>query len=129
MYCGGKGDTGNSIAPVLLDADDIINDPEIVCRLAKLLGLDESSVQYSWTPRTDKDAFYLKKAFMQTLNASSGVQKDKTSASLDIEDEIRKWKGEFGESLGQLIENCVSAAMPDYEYLRSKRFQSGCVLF
>ncbi|GIJ91123.1 hypothetical protein Asppvi_010088 [Aspergillus pseudoviridinutans] len=129
MYCGHKGDTANSIAPVLLDADDIINDPEIVCRLAKLLGLDESSVQYSWTPRTDKDAFYLKKAFMQTLNASSGVQKDKTSASLDIGDEIRKWKVEFGESLGELIENCVSEAMPDYEYLKSKRLQSGCVLF
>ncbi|KAF4219337.1 hypothetical protein CNMCM8980_003068 [Aspergillus fumigatiaffinis] len=115
-----KGDT--NIVPVLLDADDYISDPEIVRRLARELGLDESSVQCSWSPRTHQGVDYFLRVWRETVDSSRGVRKDKMVRNLDIGDEYMKWKAEFGDSVAHMLLDCVMNAMPDYHYLRSKRF-------
>ncbi|GIC93161.1 uncharacterized protein Aud_009643 [Aspergillus udagawae] len=111
-----------NMVPVLLDADDYINDPEIVRHLARELELDESSVQCSWSPRSYEGADYFLTVWRDTLDSSRGVLKDKMARNLDIGYEYMKWKAEFGESVAHMLLDCVMNAMPDYHYLRSKRF-------
>lgn len=56
-----------------------------------------------------------------TLFASTGILKEKTSQNLTLEEEVSKWKVEFGESEGSQLEGWVKDAMPDYEYLWRNR--------
>jgi hypothetical protein len=63
----------------------------------------------------------LTKAMLSSVFASSGVTKGKTATNLDINVEAKVCKVEFGESQGEEMERLVREAMPDYEFLRSKR--------
>jgi hypothetical protein len=115
---------GDAIWPIILDADDIINHPEIVVQLCEIIGLDRTKLRFSWDPATEAELNQmhgLEKVMLSSIFASSGVMKDKTAIDLDIGVEAEKWRLEFGESQGEEIERCVAAAMPDYEFLRSKQ--------
>jgi hypothetical protein len=47
--------SGGSIQPILLDADDVINEPDVIVRLVEMTGLDLSKLQYTWnSTRLDK---------------------------------------------------------------------------
>jgi hypothetical protein len=58
---------------------------------------------------------------LSTLLGSTGVIKDKTPTVVDVAAEAKQWKEEFGEELAYMLETTVRDAMPDYEYLRSRR--------
>ena len=60
---------------------------------------------------------------LSTLSASTGIVEGKTSNDLDIDKEVKKWKVEFEEEGGAHIEKWVRDAMPDYEYLKSRRLR------
>jgi hypothetical protein len=60
---------------------------------------------------------------LSTLIASDSIQKDMSAANINIDEEARKWKEEFGESHAQKIEKWVRDAMPDYEYLKERRMR------
>jgi hypothetical protein len=112
--------------PIILDADDIMLEPEVVRRYSDILGLDQSKLKFSWQPASTEALDKMSKAekrMRSTIAASAGIVKDKTSIGLDIAEEAAKWKIEFGEQEGQRIENWVRAAMPDYEYMRGKRLR------
>ncbi|KAL5364196.1 hypothetical protein BJX96DRAFT_130140 [Aspergillus floccosus] len=108
--------------PLVLDADDYINRPELVSRLADVLGLDADRVQYTWSPRRDHLLSPISRVWKGTVASSSGVRKDKAAGDVDIQEESKKWEAEFGESRAEMLRNCVVYAMADYEYLKSKRF-------
>lgn len=125
---GKTGDAENQSEtwPIVLDADDVINTPEVVTKLAELVGLDKESLRFSWEksplPSGDKHAERGKR-MLSTVSESTGVIKGKAANGLDIDVEAKKWKEEFGEEDGSMIEGYVRRTMPDYEYLLEKRLR------
>lgn len=112
--------------PIVLDADDIMTEPGVLLRLCEITGLDSSKLRFSWE-QADKEKIdslpHTEKRMLSSLLASSGIDKSKTSANLNIGTEAKKWREEFGEEQGAKMEKYVRDAMPDYEYLRSKRLR------
>ncbi|PKY02348.1 hypothetical protein P168DRAFT_240372 [Aspergillus campestris IBT 28561] len=113
----------NTKGPILLDSFDLINDSRLVVVLAEELGLDRSKVQFSWDSDSYPCADRMKRVFRRTLNASTGVIKDRAIVDSNMVVLEQKWKEEFGDELGDVISDCVRDAMPDYEYLRDKRLR------
>jgi hypothetical protein len=114
--------------PLVIDADDIINEPEVIIRLCEIVGLDANQLQYAWAPATAEEvaAKYSSPShqrMMSTLLASDGIVKNKTWEGLDIDSEAKKWRAEFGEEKGGMMERLVRKAMPDYEYMLAKRLR------
>lgn len=112
--------------PIILDADDVMTEPGVVIRLSEIIGLDPSKLQFSWE-RTPKESVENMppdtQRMLSSLLASSGIDKSKVSANLNIETEAKKWREEFGEEGGAKIEKFVRDAMPDYEYMKAKRLR------
>ncbi|KAJ5818908.1 hypothetical protein N7474_004499 [Penicillium riverlandense] len=115
--------------PLVLDAYDVIHNPEAVQKFCERVGLDPSEVQYEWNDKNAEAALakmserdrVAQSIMLSTLHASKGVVKDKTPANVDIAAEAEKWKAEFGEEASQIIEKAVRDSMPDYEYLKARR--------
>lgn len=115
----------SDLFPVVLDADDVINEPRVVKKFAETIGLDIDQLRFTWgveDEEVSEDPKSKMKARMRnTLNASTGIKKDKAATNIDIDVEAAKWLAEFGPEDGATVERLVRAAMPDYEYLRAKR--------
>lgn len=112
--------------PIILDADDIISEPRIVERLAGIIGMDVTQLKFSWAPATAEEIEKLSplaRRMLSTLSASDGIQEHNSAAHIDIDEETKKWREEFGESKGQKLEEWVRAAMPDYEFLKDRRMR------
>ncbi|TKA67664.1 hypothetical protein B0A49_08060 [Cryomyces minteri] len=113
--------------PIVVDADDVMTNPETVGRLCEIIGLDSTKLQYAWEPASEEQRAHLPtddvRRFLSTLLSSSSVQKGKTSHDLDMAVETKKWREEFGEMQGAKLEKWVKDAMPDYEFLKAKRLR------
>ncbi|KAF2752865.1 hypothetical protein EJ05DRAFT_235568 [Pseudovirgaria hyperparasitica] len=117
----------DSTFPTILDADDFIAQPEFLIEYSQLVGLDASKLLFEWNKKTTEEleAINFKiRRMTDTLNASSGIIKGKVSLGLNIEEEVQKWKEEFGEEKAARLEKDVRAATEDYEYLKARRFRS-----
>ncbi|KXJ88405.1 hypothetical protein Micbo1qcDRAFT_185026 [Microdochium bolleyi] len=114
-------------APVVLDADDIMQSPsQLVPRYAELVGMDPGKVQLSWeraSERAIKGLLPNERRMLDTILASSGVDASKVAGDVDVEVEVEKWRKEFGDGRAQKLETWVRAAMPDYEFLRERRMK------
>ena len=123
---GEKGDHQGVRWPIVLDADDVMLEPEVVRRYAGMVGLDPSKLQFEWE-ETSEEALEkigkMEKRMRSTLIGSKGIVKGKTAVGLDLDREAEKWRTEFGEEEGRKIERFVRDAMPDYEYLRERRLR------
>ncbi|KKK17197.1 hypothetical protein P175DRAFT_0451873 [Aspergillus ochraceoroseus IBT 24754] len=133
-HCLEHSDESNR--PVVIDALEVIHRPETVLKFCALTGLDPGVVQSTWEDAKLKPASACQENHLQhhstsrfrqvmgsTFTQSKGVIKDKTPTSIDMKEEVEKWKGEFGEEKANEIEKAVWAAMPDYEYLRGWAIQ------
>ncbi|KAI0534599.1 hypothetical protein GGR58DRAFT_516022 [Xylaria digitata] len=110
--------------PLVLDADDIMKYPELVMKYAKLVELDPDKLRFSWEKASEEKIEKMNsaaKVMLGSINASTGVDKGKLAGKIDIDTEAEKWRTEFGEEGGRKLERWVRDAMPDYEYLRSRR--------
>ena len=110
--------------PIVLDADDIMTNPELVLRYCKIIGFDPTKIKSSWAVATAEQLEKMgpvERRMRSTLSASTGIVSGKTSADLDIGEEARKWRIEFGQEEGDKMERWVRAALPDYEYLKARR--------
>lgn len=111
--------------PIVLDADDVLSEPQILIRFCDVVGLDSTKLRFHWDPPTSTELQQtdpLTKKMNATLLSSSGVIKGKKTEDLNLGYEIETWKAEFGEDGGLRLAKWVQAAMSDYEYLRSKAF-------
>jgi hypothetical protein len=118
-------DSTDQVWPIILDGDDVVSRPDLITRWAVLMGMDPTKLVFSWAASTEKedpDEPNLSNMFLSTLLASSGINSANTSANIDIGTEAEKWKHEFGEEDGKMIEGYVREALPDYEYLKARRF-------
>ncbi|RLL98708.1 hypothetical protein CFD26_101240 [Aspergillus turcosus] len=125
--------------PLVVDAQDVIHNPQVVVRYCEETGLDRDVVQFEWeskqepadrktlgpeSQKNEPDGGFEKAAeaiMLSTLIKSTGIIKDKTPTAVDITAEARQWKEEFGDEVATMLEKMVRDAMPDYEYLRSRR--------
>ncbi|EFR01882.1 hypothetical protein MGYG_04882 [Nannizzia gypsea CBS 118893] len=115
---------GRTTWPIVLDADDIMTDPDVVVRFAEIMGMDVSQLSFSWTPASMKQKKQMDpftKRYLSTLLSSGGIVQGKIAGSIDIESEAKKWCLEFGYRAGKRIERLVREAMPDYKFLKSRR--------
>jgi hypothetical protein len=112
--------------PIVLDADDVMTDQQVVRRFASIVGLDVTKLKFKWEPVSqetiEKQAKGVQR-YLSTIQASTGIVKSKISAGIDINVEAQKWREEFGEQHGRKMEQWVRDAMPDYEYLKAKRLR------
>lgn len=118
---------GGSKWPIVLDADDIMADPKLAIKYSRLLGMDSRKVSFSWEPATADELSHLNpatKRYLDTLLASGGILKDKMSGDVDLDRLAKTWRKEFGHRAGQRITQLVKAAMPDYEFLKSRRLHA-----
>jgi len=117
-YCVNAGE----MQPKVIDADDIMNDPAAVRQLCIETGLDPDAIQYKWEVRHMDHPIHSR--MLSTIYASTGIIKGLDARSLDIEAEKVKWKAEWGEEESEGMAKLVYNAMPDYEYLLSRRVRS-----
>ncbi|KIW60713.1 hypothetical protein, variant 2 [Exophiala xenobiotica] len=113
--------------PIILDADDIILEPEVVHRYCELTGLDPTRCRYEWPAATAVEhagMSFIEKRMKSSLLASKGIVREgKTAVGLDIEEETKKWEDEFGGLEAGKIRRWVYDALPDYEFLRAARLR------
>ncbi|KAM3512136.1 hypothetical protein MY11210_004200 [Beauveria gryllotalpidicola] len=110
--------------PIVLDADDMLQNSLVILRFCDLVGLDRNKVKFHWDPVSKEEQSGVRVVTRQTLYSSSGITKGKSFEGLTIEGEAEKWKAEFGELVGNRIEGWVRAAMPDYTYLVGKKLHA-----
>jgi hypothetical protein len=113
---------GDDIWPIILDADDVIDKPAVLVKLCNLTGLDSGLLRYEWEPSRQARPLWAQ-AFRTTLDSSTRIIATKAAGDIDIDEEVKKWKEEFGEEIGDMIEKYVRDAIPDYEFLKSKRLR------
>ncbi|KAE8148241.1 hypothetical protein BDV25DRAFT_20359 [Aspergillus avenaceus] len=139
LYDWGMENSDPESQPLLLDAHDVIHNPEVVIRFCERVGLDPNALKFEWEKKADANAEPApeqravpdQRVSIQTegaraimlgsLAGSSGVLKDKAPTHIDVAVESSKWKKELGEEAALLLEKTVLAAMPDYEYLKKRR--------
>lgn len=125
-------------APLVIDAHDLIHTPEVMLKVCDHTGLDKASLQFEWSKDGKKKSDHwveidksnpelvenhrrAASIMLSTLEASTGLMKDKTPAQVDIAAESAKWEDEFGKEFAELIETAVQDSMEDYEYLKARR--------
>ncbi|KAI2639977.1 hypothetical protein GGS21DRAFT_390077 [Xylaria nigripes] len=114
----------NSQWPLVLDADDIMTSPELVIKYAGLVELDADKLRFSWEKASkayEEKLYPAERIMLGFLNGSTGVDKSKVAGKINIDAEAAKWRSEFGDEGGRKLERWVREAMPDYEYLYSRR--------
>ncbi|SMY25003.1 unnamed protein product [Zymoseptoria tritici ST99CH_1A5] len=121
---------------VILDADDILENPQVMEKFCDVVGMDKEKLVREWSPASElnahtsvapsRDVVPEDKArrFYQTINASSGIMSGKTSAGVTLKGREKGWIEEFGPEQAALLKERVEEAWPDYEYLRSLRLQA-----
>jgi hypothetical protein len=112
-------DQEDAAKPVIIDADDVMNNRAAVRQMCVEAGLDPDAVRYEWKTRVEKDPG--KARFLSTIYASNGILPGLDSKGLTLETETSKWKEEFGEEDSETLAKLVRAAMPDYRYMHCRR--------
>jgi hypothetical protein len=98
--------------PLILDADDIIAEPRIVERLAGIIGMDVTKLNFSWAPAKAEELEKLSplaRRMLSTLVASDSIQEQNSAANINIDEETKRWGEDFGESKGQKLEKWFRA--------------------
>lgn len=113
--------------PIVVDADDLISDREVVRRLAGMVGGDPEELVFEWDAVEGEElegVGAVARVYESTLLASRGVVVEgKGAGGLEIEKEVEGWRGEFGGEVAGRLRGFVEAAMGDYEYLKARRLR------
>ncbi len=51
------------------------------------------------------------------------IKTEKRDGDIVLEEEVEKWKVEFGDAVAEALMRRVKDALPDYHYLRSLRLR------
>jgi hypothetical protein len=81
-----------------------------------MICLDSTKLKFEWAAASTDELGKMGRTasrMTSTLDASTTIVSGKTSAGLNIVEETKKWKKEFGNEEGDRIEGLVRAAMPD----------------
>jgi hypothetical protein len=119
---------------VVLDADDVIERPEVMKKLCDITGMNRDELMFEWAPASNLAADWEPqpdkakaaeveqfKRFTSTISASSSILSHKTSAGISLDGKEKEWVQEFGQDIAAALRLRVVESWPDYEYLRSLR--------
>ncbi|KAL9633888.1 MAG: hypothetical protein Q9204_003220 [Flavoplaca sp. TL-2023a] len=122
----------NGVVPLVIDADDLLADPEAILRpLCDDLGIPYSSSMLEW-PAPEDHAFALSlfEKFAgyheDALNSKSFIPKGngKKHAEPQSKEELNDiWKSKYGSEGMRIIRSAVDACRDDFEYLESFRMR------
>lgn len=121
-----KAQPTNTVWPIVLDADDVMTNPALVRHYATVIGMDPTKLKFAWDPFRP-EAISLREELISkltvTINASKGVIESKAALGLDLDVKAQEWKEEFGDKEGLRLERLVREAMPDYEFMLSRKLR------
>ncbi|PNS18266.1 hypothetical protein CAC42_7635 [Sphaceloma murrayae] len=121
---GVNGHNANEVPITLVDADDLLNNPEPIMRkFCEAVGIKFTPKMLEWDTPEDhefaKDKFEKWKGFHEDAINSTGLHarehgKPETTPEQDFED----WKQKYGEEAAVVIRDTVEKCLADYEYLK-----------
>lgn len=106
--------------PVVIDADDLVEDDRAINEVCRRCNMDEKSVIYEWETKEAKpemDARF--KSYIQGLWNSKGVDKSKSSKGITLDGQYKGWCDEFGTEIADLVREFAEDNMDSYLYLKS----------
>lgn len=114
---------GPGSLPVVIDADDLIEDPEVLHRLCSVLDMRTEEVLFQWDVETLPPELIGRSERLQnycsTIRNSTGVLRDKSSRNLDLPSKKAAWSEMFGDEKAVGLAERVMMSWPDYGYLRA----------
>ncbi|KAK3191507.1 hypothetical protein K4F52_002322 [Lecanicillium sp. MT-2017a] len=109
--------------PIVIDADDVIENRSLE-KLCELCNMDPSLIKFKWevtSPPDDPNLCPVYKSYLSGLWMSTSVDPSKSSQGIDMAVKQRQWSEEFGSEVADALTQLVERALPDYNYLTSKK--------
>ncbi|KAG4433960.1 hypothetical protein IFR05_010573 [Cadophora sp. M221] len=114
--------TEESLLPIVIDADDMLDKSSTMKRLCRKLGMDPQHMPDKWdTIPAPENVGCRESKFMGDYWNSTSIDSSKSSRGLDMDAKYMTWKAEFGLDAARELLAIVEKAMPDYNYLKSKK--------
>ena len=108
--------------PIVIDADDILDKSSTIKKLCSSLGMDTQHIPDKWhVIQAPENAGCRESKFMGDYWNSTSIDSSKSSRGLDMAAKYTKWQADFGPDVANELLNIVEKAMPDYNYLKSKK--------
>ncbi|KAJ4022787.1 hypothetical protein NW752_000009 [Fusarium irregulare] len=105
--------------PIVIDADDILENGPAIKDLCLSIGMDENKILYEWdTIQAPENAGRRELKFMSEYWSSTSVGNSKSSRGIDLQAVYGRWEKDFGASAASELHRIVERSMVDYNYLR-----------
>lgn len=118
LRCNGK-------APMVIDADDLIDRPEVLHKLCSLTGMNRDELVFEWEAKRpmENPSERMKRVerFHSSIWGSTGIDQSKTAKDLDLTTKEAEWSAMFGVELAKVLVERVEQSWPDYEYLKAHK--------
>jgi hypothetical protein len=111
---------GQRIKPIVIDADDLVEDNRAINELCRQCGMDEHSVLHEWETKqapSDVDPHF--KSYIGDLWNSKGVDKSKSSKGITLDGQYKVWREEFGEDVAEELRAYAGENMDNYMHMKS----------
>lgn len=106
--------------PLIIEADDIIEDGRAITKLCTLINMDPSLVPSEWEaqelPKNDWS-----RSYVQGLFTSTAIDKSKSAKDLKLEERYQKWRDEFGTDVAEQLIKRTEMDLSHYYYLKERR--------
>jgi hypothetical protein len=112
--------------PIVLDADDIIQRNDVLTRFCQICDMDPASLSFQWeiAPIEHIDTYSARhKRYNREITNSTRINKNKAWGNSSFEMRASEWRTRFGDQVADLLIQRVEEALPDYEYLHSRRLK------
>ena len=100
----------NTVWPIVLDADDVLMNQDLVCHYATIITKDPTKLKFEWE-QSNIDSLNLRESLMSkmhvTINSSTGITKSKAVLGLDMGAKAKERREKFGKDEGDRIEKLV----------------------
>ena len=114
--------TDESSMPIVVEADDMLEKRSTIEKLCSSLGMDTRYIPNRWDVIQAPDkAGSRELSFMGDYWRSTSIDSSKSSRGLDMAAKYTKWQADFGSEVANELLIIVEKAIPDYNYLKSKK--------
>ena len=108
--------------PIVVEADDMLEKSSTIMKLCSSLGMDTQYIPDKWDViQAPDNAGRRELSFMDDYWKSTSIDRSKSSRGLDMVAKYTKWQADFGPEIANELLIIVEKAMPDYNYLKSKK--------
>ncbi|KAF2158844.1 hypothetical protein M409DRAFT_61347 [Zasmidium cellare ATCC 36951] len=114
------------ITPIVVDAEDYMSSQEFVRHLAAKLGLSPEHCVFKWEKVSQEERAKMHPMYVrlqQTLLDSEGMVESKVRRNVNVDEEEKKWRAEWGDDAARLLKETTEASLPHYEYLMERRLR------